>query len=287
VKGVSTPGYYQVGSILYADTTQFAASGKLTAIKPSAENGIIQVAAVVKLENGSASDGILLVRPKFISRKISDIANLQSTLDGKVDIAGDTMTGNLTIANNGPIFTLRDTTSDINDININFINHSDATVANISTVGSRLNINTTLENGLIIDADKVGIGTINAGAFFHVFEQNDENYGISNLNTPVARIARRNNVQASNQYSSLWLEVSSNNGTNTAVSVLSSIQEEEGTSKSAFTIKTRALNGTSPERFRITSGGNVGIGTGANMSATARLHVAGVALFQGSSGSEI
>jgi hypothetical protein len=82
VRGIDTGGLgYTVGQILYVNTNDGATAGSLTATKPASNKGIIQVAAVVKEETGDANNGILLVRPKFISRTISDIAGLQSELD--------------------------------------------------------------------------------------------------------------------------------------------------------------------------------------------------------------
>jgi len=94
--------------------------------------------------------------------------NLDSTQFLRSDIA-DTMTGNLSIENAGPQLTLKDTT-DSDDINLSFTNSSNSQVANISTAGNRLNINTTFSNGLSIDADKVGIGTTSPSTKMHIVE---------------------------------------------------------------------------------------------------------------------
>ena len=72
------------GDILYFDTT----TGGLTNVAPS-ENKII-VAAVEKVSsNSNATNGILLVRPKWVSRDINQIDGLQDELDTINDTLGD------------------------------------------------------------------------------------------------------------------------------------------------------------------------------------------------------
>jgi hypothetical protein len=51
---------------------------------PLATKGIIQVAAVIKLENGDANNGIFLVRPQFLSVTIDQVAGLEDALNSLI-----------------------------------------------------------------------------------------------------------------------------------------------------------------------------------------------------------
>jgi hypothetical protein len=112
-------GSFTIGQILWFDTV----NGGLTATEPATNK--IQIAAVQKASsNPSATNGILLVRVKYVSRDIdevdgltdalagksavghthpiSDVVNLQTALnnlqddvDGKLDLTGGTISGNL------------------------------------------------------------------------------------------------------------------------------------------------------------------------------------------------
>jgi hypothetical protein len=78
------PALFQNGDILYFDN----ATGGLTKTAP-AENKII-VAAVEKVSsNAQTPNGILLVRPKWVSRDIDDIDGLQSELNAINNTIGD------------------------------------------------------------------------------------------------------------------------------------------------------------------------------------------------------
>jgi hypothetical protein len=83
VQNLDTTGL-SAGQILYANTNDGAANGSLTTTKPLATKGIIQVAAVIKLENGNANNGIFLVRPQFLSVTIDQVAGLQDALNSLI-----------------------------------------------------------------------------------------------------------------------------------------------------------------------------------------------------------
>jgi hypothetical protein len=113
IKNFNT-GSLTLGQVLYFDTS----SGSLTATEP-ATNKII-VAAVEKVSSGGGSNGILLVRIKWVSRDIdevdgltdalagksdvghthpiSDVVNLQTSLNAKLNLTGGTLTGKLTVS---------------------------------------------------------------------------------------------------------------------------------------------------------------------------------------------
>jgi hypothetical protein len=76
VKDFNT-GSLTLGQVLYFDTS----SGSLTATEP-ATNKII-VAAVEKVSSGGGSNGILLVRIKWVSRDIAEVDGLTDALAGK------------------------------------------------------------------------------------------------------------------------------------------------------------------------------------------------------------
>jgi hypothetical protein len=74
-------GSFTTGQILWFDIV----NGGLTATEPATDK--IQIAAVEKASsNPSATNGILLVRIKYVSRNISDVDGLQSALDGKSNV---------------------------------------------------------------------------------------------------------------------------------------------------------------------------------------------------------
>ena len=93
-------GSFTTGQILWFDTV----NGGLTATEPATNK--IQIAAVQKASsNPSATNGILLVRIKYVSRDIDEVDGLTDALDGKLNTSGGTMTGlitfNTTSTNNG------------------------------------------------------------------------------------------------------------------------------------------------------------------------------------------
>jgi hypothetical protein len=75
-------GSLTLGQVLYFDTS----SGSLTATEP-ATNKII-VAAVEKVSSGGGSNGILLVRIKWVSRDIDEVDGLQTALNTVGQVAG-------------------------------------------------------------------------------------------------------------------------------------------------------------------------------------------------------
>jgi hypothetical protein len=93
-------GSLTIGQILWFDTV----NGGLTATEPATNK--IQIAAVQKASSTpSATNGILLVRIKYVSRDIDEVDGLQTALNGKLNTSGGTMTGlitfNTTSTNNG------------------------------------------------------------------------------------------------------------------------------------------------------------------------------------------
>jgi len=82
------------------------------------------------------------------------------------------------------------------------------------------------------------------------------------------QISRVNNSTVSGQSSTIALNSSSDNGANVARVYLTCVQESNASYASSFTVKTRTAAGTSAERLRIDSSGNVGIG----VTPSARFH---------------
>ena len=74
-------GSFSLGDILWFDTV----NGGLTNVEPSDDK--IQIAAVEKASSTPTStNGILLVRIKYVTRQIGDVSGLQTALDGKVNL---------------------------------------------------------------------------------------------------------------------------------------------------------------------------------------------------------
>ena len=91
------------------------------------------------------------------------------------------------------------------------------------------------------------------------------------------QISRVNNSTVSGQSSTIALNSSSDNGANVARVYLTCVQESNASYASSFTVKTRTAAGTSAERLRIDSSGNVGIG----VTPSARFHSKAGAVTQG------
>jgi hypothetical protein len=83
VENLDTTGL-SAGQILYVNTNDGAANGSLTTTMPLATKGIIQVAAVIKLETGNSNNGIFLVRPQFLSITIGQVAGLEDALNSLI-----------------------------------------------------------------------------------------------------------------------------------------------------------------------------------------------------------
>lgn len=85
VRGLNTVGY-TLGSVLYYDSTT-ATDGLLTSTMPSAPNAKILVAAVVRVHS---TQGILMVRPHTMP-KISDIQDVNTSLSKTTPIDADSL----------------------------------------------------------------------------------------------------------------------------------------------------------------------------------------------------
>jgi hypothetical protein len=141
---------YNLGDILYVNTNIGATNGTFTTTEPSADNGIISAAVVVKEETGAANNGILLVRPKHVSRKISEIAGLQAALDLKADDL--------------------DLTNHINDTTIHFtqseISITELQISDFGNYEPAFNKNTAFNKNFGTTAD-----TVAEGNHTHTFSQ--------------------------------------------------------------------------------------------------------------------
>jgi hypothetical protein len=129
-------GSLTLGQVLYFDTS----SGSLTATEP-ATNKII-VAAVEKVSSGGGSNGILLVRIKWVSRDIDEVDGLTDALAGKVAKTGDNITGNLNVSGNVGIGTTSPATklsiiTSTNDDGIQ-IRRNSSSAGDYATLGFRI-----------------------------------------------------------------------------------------------------------------------------------------------------
>ena len=126
--------------------------------------------------------------------------------------------------------------------------------------GESISFDTNNTERMRIDnTGNVGIGTSSPVGKLDVVASRTTEYSASTIVEDFLRIRNLNNSGAANQQATLAFSVSSNNGANSGLVLLSAVAPTSGASTADFVVQTRSAGGTA-ERLRIDSSGNLGLG---------------------------
>jgi hypothetical protein len=120
--------------------------------------------------------------------------------------------------------------------------------------------NGRLERMRITAAGSLQVGGTTEPGKISLFQSDSKVYSSSGNFDSDLFVVRVNGSIVSNQTASLQLVASGNNGTNAGRAIISVVQTNQGLSSGDIVLQNNS-GGTIAERMRITSGGNVGIGT--------------------------
>ena len=168
-----------------------------------------------------------------------------------VAVAGDTMSGglNIEVSTSNTQLKLKRTTSATGEFNI-YTNTDSLFFHNVGQSTYPMMINSS---------GNVGIGTTNPPRKLSV-ETNDTATYSASVNASEISIARKNSSNTAGQVAAISLNATGWSGQTTGVVVLNAIARQGNFSNADFAIQNR-VGGNFVETFRITTYGNVGIGT--------------------------
>ena len=127
------------------------------------------------------------------------------------------------------------------------------------------------ENMLFVDAgnDRVGIGT-NSPTFNLTVQRNDnETYSTTGFPNGTGHFFKKNNSGTANQYSSIRLQVTNDNGSSNAQACITAIKTSASTHATTLAFQTRQSGGSVAEAFRVDDSQRVIVGKTSNSSSTA------------------
>jgi len=108
---------------------------------------------------------------------------------------------------------------------------------------------------------KVGIGTEAPDFNLSVVRTDEEVYSETGFPNATAHFKKINNSGDANEYSSIRLQATANNGSTNAQAAITAIKPSNSTNATDLAFQTRASGGGIDEHLRITSTGAIGIGT--------------------------